>query len=249
MSREKNDDLVRAAIGACKRLGKRGVVLGGWACLSLDMLDEEKDADLITYANAGNIYFTRKANHIHLLPECACAVVHGGIGTTACVLRSGKPGIITPCWWDQNFCGDRLEKLGVGRRGPHFSQLNADNLSRLLEDVLNDGRCARNCFNMRQALLKEEPGDAKMARNIDEGIMKMLKKLPSLLRQGAHEGEKARTPREMSGKLEHSLQHQGLTPDVISHVAKPSGRLLAGWSAGSLTGGCFNGLISCVCGS
>lgn len=273
MSREKNDDLVRAAIGACKRLGKRGVVLGGWAHLNLDMLDDEKDADLIAYANAGNIYFTKKANHIHLLPECACAVVHGGIGTTACVLRSGKPGIITPCWWDQNFCGDRLEKLGVGRRGPHFSQLNADNLSRLLEDVLNDGKCARNCFNMRQALLKEEPGDAKMARNIDEGIMKgqpLLRKLPSLLRQGTLQEQKARTAREMSGKLDHKFAASGLDS---SHVAKPPGRQLAGWSAGqlvgcwsagrlgcstgllvcwsagSLTGGCFKGLISCMCGS
>jgi len=170
MSRERNDDLVRAAVGSCKRLGKRGIILGGWAHLNLGMLDKEKDCDLIAYCNAGNIYFTEKANHILLFPECACAVVHGGIGTTACILRSGKPGIITPCWWDQNFCGDRLEKLGVGRRGPHFSKLNENNLSALLSEVLSEPRYAVTCPKMREALLAEEPGDLQAAKRIDAGI-------------------------------------------------------------------------------
>jgi len=179
MSREKNDELLRAAVGSCRRLGKWGIILGGWAHLNLKMLDAERDGDLIAYCNAGNIYFTEKANHVLLFPECACAVVHGGIGTTACILRSGKPGIVTPCWWDQNFCGDRLEKLGVGRRGPHFSRLDEGNLSALLGEVLSDPSYALTCPKMREALLAEEPGDRQAARRIDAGIRARLAALPA----------------------------------------------------------------------
>ncbi|CAK0894570.1 unnamed protein product [Prorocentrum cordatum] len=174
MSRESNDELLRAAVGSCRRLGKRGIILGGWAHLNLEMLDTEKDADLIAYCSAGNIYFAEKANHILLFPECACAVVHGGIGTTACILRSGRPGIVTPCWWDQNFCGDRLEALGVGRRGPHFSKLDEDNLSALLGEVLSEPSYAVTCPRVREALLAEEPGDVQAAARIDAGIRARL---------------------------------------------------------------------------
>lgn len=205
MSREKNDDLLRAAVGSCKRLGKRGIILGGWAHLHLGMLDKEEDADLIAYCNAGNIYFTEKANHILLFPECACAVVHGGIGTTACILRSGKPGIITPCWWDQNFCGDRLEKLGVGRRGPHFSRLNEDNLSALLSEVLSEPRYAVTCPKMREALLAEEPGDVLAAKRIDAGIKAKLatslKRTPSLQRQASMQHRVSQHSRTLLGNI------------------------------------------------
>ena len=36
---------------------KRGVILRGWANLSLDLLDPEEDAEYISYAKAGNIMF------------------------------------------------------------------------------------------------------------------------------------------------------------------------------------------------
>ena len=118
MCRLHNDELCRAAIKACMICGKRGIVLGelqahacrverqgnrplttlvpvlvcsqgGWARLSLDMLDSHKDAELIAYAEE-NILFTKKANHILLFPRCCCVVTHGGAGTSAATLRSGK---------------------------------------------------------------------------------------------------------------------------------------------------------------
>merc|ERR1712232_1448309 len=48
MMRENNAELVRAAVGACKITGKRGVILAGWAHLSLDMLGD--NAELLCYA-------------------------------------------------------------------------------------------------------------------------------------------------------------------------------------------------------
>ena len=69
MCRKNNPDLCRAAVGACKIAGKRGIVLGGWAKLNIGMLEEEKDAELLAYCRTGAngkpaIFFTEKANHI-----------------------------------------------------------------------------------------------------------------------------------------------------------------------------------------
>lgn len=237
MSREKNDDLLRAAVGSCKILGKRGIILGGWAHLNLGMLDEDKDGDLIAYCKAGNIYFTEKANHILLFPECACAVVHGGIGTTACILRSGKPGIITPCWWDQSFCGDRLEKLGVGRRGPHFSKLNEDNLSALLSEVLSEPSYAMACPRMREALLAEEPGDLQAARRIDAGIKATLatslKRSPSHKRQASTQQRVSQHSRTLLGNIGRVPSKRGLV--VSPGPARKPGR----------GGGCWAWMACC----
>merc|ERR1719310_1808682 len=98
MLREKNDELIRAAVAACKIGGWRGVVLGGWAHLSLDMLDAERDAELLNYARE-NVFVCEACDHMRLFPECSCLVTHGGMGTLGAMLLSGKPCIVTPVWW------------------------------------------------------------------------------------------------------------------------------------------------------
>lgn len=214
-----NDVLVRAAIGTCKRLGKRGVILRGWAGLRLDMLDsntklssadiadtepetktvtttstvgnetktvttsvstaappkstkpsnEFTDADLIKYANSGQIIFVDTVSHTKLFPKCSCIVTHGGMGTFAATLRAGKPGIITPCWWDQIFTGDRLEFLSCGKRGPNFSQVSYKNLAPLVEGVLSDDSYAARCKEISEIVIAEK-GDESLADGIERGI-------------------------------------------------------------------------------
>merc|ERR1712232_180193 len=129
-----NADLVRAAVGACKISGKRGIILAGWAHLNLDMLQGEGDAELLHYAKQ-NVFVAETCDHLKLFPRCCCLVTHGGMGTLASMLRSGKPSIVTPVWWDQNFVGDRIEALGVGKRGPHFAQVSGENLATLIDEV------------------------------------------------------------------------------------------------------------------
>merc|ERR550532_3799615 len=87
MNREQNDELVRAAISASKISGKRGIVLRGWAGLSLEMLEPARDADLISYAKE-NILFVDNLNHLEIFPQCCCLVTHGGAGTSAAMMRS-----------------------------------------------------------------------------------------------------------------------------------------------------------------
>merc|ERR1719428_1097115 len=72
---------------------------------------------------------------MRLFPECSCLVTHGGMGTLGAMLLSGKPCVVTPVWWDQNFAGDRVEALGVGKRGPHFASITGENLAALIQEV------------------------------------------------------------------------------------------------------------------
>jgi len=169
MSRERNDDLCRAAVGACKITGKRGIILGGWAKLNIGMLDAVKDKELIDYCK-DNILFTSKANHIQLFPRCCATVTHAGMGTFAAMLRGGVPGIVCPVWWDQTFAGDRIEQLEIGKRGPHFAKVTAEVLGQLIKDVLAEPKYAVNAAAMRKRLIAEKPGDEACAEYIDNHV-------------------------------------------------------------------------------
>lgn len=169
MLRERNDELIRAAVAACKIGGRRGVVLGGWAHLSLDMLDAEKDAELLAYAK-DNIFVCETCDHARLFPRCCCLVTHGGMGTLGSMLRSGKPSVVTPVWWDQNFAGDRVEALGVGRRGPHFASVTGENLAALIDEVTTNPGYAEKASEIAAAIAAEPRADLVAAQRVHEGV-------------------------------------------------------------------------------
>ena len=75
---------------------ERGIILGGYAGLSFELLCEATDdQDVILYAKK-YILFVKAASHEWLLPLVKCIVHHGGAGTTQAALRSGVPSFITP---------------------------------------------------------------------------------------------------------------------------------------------------------
>ena len=56
--------------------------------------------------------------HAQLFARAGTVVHHGGIGTTAQALRSGRPQLIVPYSADQPDNANRLERMGVGRSIP-----------------------------------------------------------------------------------------------------------------------------------
>merc|ERR1712048_275245 len=134
------------------------------------MLNTKTDAELIDYAK-DNIIFVDHVNHNKLFPKCSCIVSHGGAGTTAAMIRSGRPCIVTPVWWDQVFFGDRLEAIGCGKRGPHFAKLTGDKLAELIKDVTTDGSYAAKAKEVREKLMSEKPGDIVVADRAHSEIM------------------------------------------------------------------------------
>lgn len=96
-------------------LTQRRVVLStGWSVL----------ADLPKHPN---LFVGKYFDHDRLLPRCSVAVIHGGIGTVAAVLKSGIPVIIASILADQPINGRIIEKRGLGFHIP-FKKLTAEKL-------------------------------------------------------------------------------------------------------------------------
>jgi rhamnosyltransferase subunit B len=119
------------AVEACHRLGRRGLLLTQYP----DQLPCKLPEDVGWF---GFIPFSR------LLPHAAALVHHGGIGSCAQGLASGRPQLVMPMAYDQLDNGARLQRLGVGSyisrrqfRGP----VVADRLQHLLTSDAVSKRC------------------------------------------------------------------------------------------------------------
>merc|ERR1712118_249548 len=123
--------MVELAVAALQLAGMRAVILGGCAKLSFAVLEEavgtEDRRGLCAYAREA-VFFVDSAPHEWLFGRVQCAVHHGGAGTTAASLRSGRPTIVTPVFGDQIQHSIWVEKLGAGVATPLLSQLSAKEL-------------------------------------------------------------------------------------------------------------------------
>ncbi len=63
--------------------------------------------------HADDVLALPRAAHAPLLPQAAAILHHGGMGTTAEALRSGRPQLVMPIGGDQPDNAARLESLGV----------------------------------------------------------------------------------------------------------------------------------------
>lgn len=82
---------------------KKVIIQSGWAGLSLDVQRPE-------------IKVVGEMSHDRLFRYASMVVHHGGAGTTASVLYSGKPHIIVPHIADQNWWADEICRKKVGKR-------------------------------------------------------------------------------------------------------------------------------------
>jgi UDP:flavonoid glycosyltransferase YjiC (YdhE family) len=121
-----------AAVEACERLGRRGILLTKYA----DQLPAKVPASVRHF---GFVPLSR------MLPHMAALVHHGGIGTCAQGLAAGVPHLVRPMAFDQFDNSRRLVRLGVAEeisvktfRGPAIAAA----LERLLSSpvVASNGR-------------------------------------------------------------------------------------------------------------
>jgi sterol 3beta-glucosyltransferase len=129
-------------LGALKRLGQRGILLGGWGGLgSGDLPDTILRVDSVP--------------HAWLFPRLAAVVHHGGAGTTATGLRYGKPTVTVPFFADQPFWGNRVHALGSGPKPIPFARLNKANLTRAIDIAVNDPACQQNAQELGRRIQAE----------------------------------------------------------------------------------------------
>jgi len=94
-------DLGRVMVRAARALGRRAIVLRGWAELSLP--DNGRDC-----LSVGEI------NQQALFKRVAAVVHHGGAGTTTTAALASKPQVVMPQMYDQFYFAERIEELGLG---------------------------------------------------------------------------------------------------------------------------------------
>ncbi len=121
-----------AACDACRRLGRRGVLLTRYTDHLPRLLPEGvRRADYAPFSL--------------VLPRAAALVHHGGIGTSAQALAAGRPQLVMPMTFDQPDNAARLQRLGVARTLPpkRFSGASvARELAALIESAIVARKCA-----------------------------------------------------------------------------------------------------------
>jgi len=75
-------------------------------------------------------------SHQWLLPQCKSAVIHGGVGTTAAVLKAGIPVVIASIIADQPWLGKLIEQKKLGVHIP-FRKLNPQKFAAAVERTQN----------------------------------------------------------------------------------------------------------------
>ena len=95
------EGLPRAMVDSARAVGRRAVVLRGWAELALP--DDAADCIAID-----------EVNQQALFGRVAAVVHHGGAGTTTAAAMAGAPQVVIPQMYDQYYWARRVDDLGIG---------------------------------------------------------------------------------------------------------------------------------------
>ena len=124
----KGADERRAAVLTALHANRlRGIVATGWGGITAG--DSGSDDVLVVDS----------VPHDWLFPRVAAVVHHGGAGTTAAGLRTGRPTLICPFLGDQPFWGARIHTLGAGPAPLPHRQLTTRLTERLGQLASNPG--------------------------------------------------------------------------------------------------------------
>ncbi len=110
---------------AARLAGVRGVLITGWGGL-----DTNVDADQILVLD--------QAPHDWLFPRMAAIVHHGGAGTTAAALASGRPQVVCPFVADQPYWARQMRDSGVAPEPQPQRHLTPQGLAVALHKAVRD---------------------------------------------------------------------------------------------------------------
>ena len=128
---------------AAQQLGYRSVLLMG------------KEADRIaSHQLPAGACAVKYAPHSAIFPRAAAIVHHGGVGTTAQAMSSGRPMLVVPCAYDQPDNAARLVRLGVARSLDR-QHCTADRIAAELKHLLFDPSYATKAAEISREIRAE----------------------------------------------------------------------------------------------
>ncbi|TVY94242.1 Sterol 3-beta-glucosyltransferase [Lachnellula willkommii] len=140
---------------AIRKAGVRALVSKGWGGLGADALGIPEGVFML-----GNV------PHDWLFQHVSCVVHHGGAGTTAAGIATGKPTVIVPFFGDQPFWGAMVARAGAGPLPIPYKQLTADKLAAALSEALKPETLAK--AKELGARIKEEKGNEIGAKSFHD---------------------------------------------------------------------------------
>ncbi|WP_043262828.1 glycosyltransferase [Streptomyces sp. CT34] len=133
----------RAVLAAVRQAGVRAVIATGWGGVRAPDGEQGRGVD--------DVFFVDEVPHEELFPHMVAIVHHGGAGTTASALRSGRPQVVCPFTFDQPFWARRMHALGLAPAPLPQYRLTAGRLAAALDRAVNDhelAECAKE-FGLR----------------------------------------------------------------------------------------------------
>ncbi|KAK2025289.1 glycosyltransferase family 28 domain-containing protein [Colletotrichum zoysiae] len=134
---------------AVARAGVRAVVCRGWANLDGDEAGR----------GLGHVCIVDEVPHAWLFPRVRAVVCHGGSGTTAMALRSGRPTLVVPVAGDQPFWATRVRAAGCGpESGFGIAEMTGEKFEERLRELLKPEYAAA-AERFAEELRGERPGE------------------------------------------------------------------------------------------
>lgn len=143
----------QAAVEACQRTGRRGILLSRYT----DHLPATLPP---TIRHFSFVPFSK------LLDRSAALVHHGGIGTTSQAMKHGVPQLIMPLSHDQPDNAARIRRLGLGDQ-LRPAAFTGRNVARKLDQLLQNGDTKRRCEEVA-AQMQQGSGLKQTADVIEE---------------------------------------------------------------------------------
>ena len=117
--------LTKMIFDAVTAAGVRALVSKGWGGIGADSV-----------GIPDGVFMLGNCPHDWLFQRVSCVVHHGGAGTTAAGIQTGKPTVIVPFFGDQPFWGSMIAKAGAGPKPIPYKNLTAENLATAIDEAL-----------------------------------------------------------------------------------------------------------------
>ncbi|CZT44010.1 related to sterol glucosyltransferase [Rhynchosporium secalis] len=120
---DRPNDLTKMIFGAVKRAGVRALVSKGWGRIGAGDVPD-------------GVFLLGNVPHDWLFKHVSGVVHHGGAGTTAIGIATGKPTVVVPFFGDQPFWGAMIHRAGAGPEPIPFKKMTEETLAHSITTAL-----------------------------------------------------------------------------------------------------------------